>query len=364
MSDNIFKVYAHISPEGKLYIGMTSRSLNMRSGYQGKNYADNKELYLDIQKYGWNSFRHVILQDNLSESKAKSLEKYYISKYNSTNPKFGYNKTLGGEFHHTSQSTRDSLSTNSKRLWALDSFRSSVVEGNRQAKLNSSLSEDHKHKISEGLKEYYSTHESKRKGTHLTEEQKENLCGKQAWNRGLSKETDKRVASISTSLKGRKFTAVTKLAMSSSRKNKFESGYTPTWINNGQTETYVDLSVTEIPSGFKIGRLKNDKVLITNEITSKYVNKNELNHYLSIGWKTGFPESRKKKLSNKAQTFVYYYEGMKFGKADDLAKYLRNNGYPKIVPSTITSLLRNGPSKNSIYKQLYTKISRKLKDEN
>lgn len=363
MSDK-FIVYAHISPEGKVYVGMTSKSLEVRSGYRGHNYLSNVEFYADITKFGWDSFKHLILLDNLSESSAKKYESYYIQKFNACNPDHGYNKTLGGEFHEPSELTRKRISESSKKLWKDDNFRYSVIQGNRKAKLGTSLSNDHKAKISNGMKRYYSNHESKRKGTHLTDEQKARLRGRKSWNKGLSKETDMRVNAISDSLKGRNFSESTRLAMSNSRKSKFKNGYKPVWINNGTAEAYIDLSKSEIPSGFKVGRLKRNRVLVTNEVISKYVNKEEVSEYLSNGWHLGFSKERKQSLSNKAQTFVYFYKDKSFNKAGDLAEYLRNNGYPKIVSSTITSLLRNGPSKNSIYKQLYNEISRKPKHEN
>ena len=46
-----FKVYIHTSPNGKVYIGITSRDAEKRWN-NGHNYKPNKHFYSAIQKYG------------------------------------------------------------------------------------------------------------------------------------------------------------------------------------------------------------------------------------------------------------------------------------------------------------------------
>lgn len=91
-----YKVYMHKNQiNGKVYIGQTSKSLNRRWG-NGKCYATCPYFNHAIEKYGWDNFDHLLLNDNLSKDEADELEKYYIQKYESYNPEHGYNISLGG----------------------------------------------------------------------------------------------------------------------------------------------------------------------------------------------------------------------------------------------------------------------------
>lgn len=91
-----WKVYIHVFPNGKRYIGITSRQVEKR-WKNGNGYYNHKLLYNAIKKYGWENIDHVILFDNLSEVEAKQKEKELIQKYNTFNKEYGYNLTLGGD---------------------------------------------------------------------------------------------------------------------------------------------------------------------------------------------------------------------------------------------------------------------------
>ena len=88
-------VYKHTSPSGKVYIGITCQNPKYRwangNGYKGQGF------YYAIQKYGWENFKHEILEENLTEEEACEKEKVYIKLYNSRNKNYGYNRTNGGE---------------------------------------------------------------------------------------------------------------------------------------------------------------------------------------------------------------------------------------------------------------------------
>lgn len=89
-------VYCHTSPNGKKYIGITSRSPETR-WENGKGYKANKHFSSAINKYGWENFKHKILLEVFSKDDACDAEKRFIEEFDSANPKKGYNKTLGGE---------------------------------------------------------------------------------------------------------------------------------------------------------------------------------------------------------------------------------------------------------------------------
>lgn len=87
---NNYTVYCHKNiADNKLYFGITSLTLNNRWGTKGQGY-----------------------KNNLPEACAKTLEKILIYKYNTRNPKYGYNLTDGGDGtcgYSFSQDYKDSL---------------------------------------------------------------------------------------------------------------------------------------------------------------------------------------------------------------------------------------------------------------
>ena len=93
----MYKVYKYTSPSNKIYIGITSKTLNERAKYNGCGYDNCTAFGRAIKKYGWENFTSEILAQELTEDEAKRLEKYYIKLYNTTNPEKGYNISAGGD---------------------------------------------------------------------------------------------------------------------------------------------------------------------------------------------------------------------------------------------------------------------------
>lgn len=95
-SKPIFSIYLHRAPNGKVYVGITRQNAERR-WQSGKGYITQKLFYRAITKYGWESFTHEILESGLTEAEACEKEQFYIKKYNSNDPQFGYNATQGGD---------------------------------------------------------------------------------------------------------------------------------------------------------------------------------------------------------------------------------------------------------------------------
>ena len=93
---DLYSVYIHTFPNGKVYIGITSQKPEQR-WQNGNGYKFNKHLNNAIKKYGWENVKHDILFSKLTMQDAKSKEIYLIDKYQSANSKFGYNISLGGD---------------------------------------------------------------------------------------------------------------------------------------------------------------------------------------------------------------------------------------------------------------------------
>lgn len=105
----MWKIYKHTllvdcEQKGWSYIGQTCQKLYKR-WQNGKGYCDGRNTLFEkaIKQYGWNSFSHEILEDNIpSKEIANEREAYWIKYYN-TCVEFpnsqGYNLTSGGEYY-------------------------------------------------------------------------------------------------------------------------------------------------------------------------------------------------------------------------------------------------------------------------
>lgn len=92
----MYKVYCHIFPNGKVYIGITKNTLMQRWG-NGKNYDTCILVHRAIQKYGWDNIEHRLLDVASTKEDAEEKERYWIKKYNSTDMEYGYNILPGGD---------------------------------------------------------------------------------------------------------------------------------------------------------------------------------------------------------------------------------------------------------------------------
>lgn len=88
-------VYIHIIPNNKKYIGVTTKPVKDR-WKNGWGYFGQKHFFNAISKYGWDNIEHKVFEVD-TESEMFYLERYLISYYQTTNPKYGYNKSTGGE---------------------------------------------------------------------------------------------------------------------------------------------------------------------------------------------------------------------------------------------------------------------------
>lgn len=93
--NNKWKVYIHISPNNKYYVGITSQELKRRWGINGIRYKFHEKFYNSILKYGWDNFEHELIADNLTEKEACGMEIMLIKLLESTTNK-GFNISKGG----------------------------------------------------------------------------------------------------------------------------------------------------------------------------------------------------------------------------------------------------------------------------
>ena len=171
-----YTVYMHITPNGKRYIGITSKKPEYRWN-GGKGYKANEHFFNAILKYGWDNIEHIIIAENLSKDSACALEQELIAKYDTTNQQKGFNHSIGGE----------SGSLGAKRSQEYCEKISASKKNKATWAKGKQFSQEHCKKISQALT-----------GKHLSEEAKQKLSiahkGKTTWIKGktMSDETRKK----------------------------------------------------------------------------------------------------------------------------------------------------------------------------
>lgn len=97
ITNGTWAVYYHINKtNGKIYVGITSKTKPEERRRNGKGYYDTPHFKHAIEKYGWGNFEHVIFGKNLTEDEACNMEKLLIKELQTTNPQYGYNISYGG----------------------------------------------------------------------------------------------------------------------------------------------------------------------------------------------------------------------------------------------------------------------------
>lgn len=132
-------VYMHKNKiNGKVYIGITKQKPEYRWG-DGEGYK-NQMFYKAIQKYGWQSFEHIILFENLSKIQAEQKEIELIKEYESHCSKKGYNIL----YDTNKNKTERNLQKKRKQREVKEITREKL----RKANLGKHLSKDTKLKLS------------------------------------------------------------------------------------------------------------------------------------------------------------------------------------------------------------------------
>lgn len=97
----------------KVYIGLTTTSIEQRwKGHLTESKKNTKHLYSSIRKYGIENFKIEKIDSSNDFKKLGELERFYIKKYNSSDPKFGYNNTKGGESNQLDGNPKTKLTVN------------------------------------------------------------------------------------------------------------------------------------------------------------------------------------------------------------------------------------------------------------
>ena len=145
-------IYAIVNTTNdKVYIGQAQdiekRWKKHKWGLENKKH-NNKHLENSYHKDGKENFNFIILHQ-CSEDDLNYYETKYISIYETTNPKKGYNKTYGGEGGKPTKETRKKMSECHKGKKHTEEQRKKISEANKGRKHK----EESKKKMSESRKD-------------------------------------------------------------------------------------------------------------------------------------------------------------------------------------------------------------------
>jgi group I intron endonuclease len=257
METSNFVIYKHTAPNGKAYIGQTN---NYQARTNRHKWTNNqcRAFANAINKYGWDSFTHHILIDELSLQEANDWESFYIFIYNTLSPN-GYNLRSGGNNSTPCEETKRILSERNKgkkhsdeskakmslsqknRLPATEETRKKISLANtgNKKKVTHKLTDSHKAKI--GMAH---------KGKILSEATKEKLRVYHTGKRH-SEESKKKMSEASKGRKpnlGIKPSDETKEKMSLSqraRTTKSESGYKGVGFHKRSSKWRAEIKVNQ-----------------------------------------------------------------------------------------------------------------------
>ena len=234
----MYTLYMHKFPNNKVYIGITSKPVEVRWRNVYNRYFTNA-----VDKYGWDNIQHIILAENLSKKWACKLEQDLIWKYQSNNRKYGYNITSGGDGgwgHHVSKDARKKIGSANSR----------ALRGRK-------LSETTKQKISAATKGKIVSDETRKK-------LREANLGRVSPNKGVPMSQEQK-EKISNARKG--------FIMSQQQKDKLRLAHLG--------------KVTSEDTKKKLSRVSRGRYYVNNGVENKRVFEYELDDYLNRGYVRG-----------------------------------------------------------------------------
>ena len=168
---SIYSVYIHTNKvNGKRYIGVTEKDPKERWA-NGNGYRNNPYFNAAIKKYGWDNFEHFILEVG-SEELMYQLEQQYIAYYKTTDRRYGYNISPGGDKGHNLGKNSGSKEY---RKYYVDKW---YKEHREEQKIKfKQYKESHKEQVKEGKSRWYKGHceEVKLKSKQYRESHKEQI---------------------------------------------------------------------------------------------------------------------------------------------------------------------------------------------
>lgn len=182
----------------KIYIGQTI--------YEDPKYlGSGKLLKMSLKKYGRENFKKEIIETCLKKEDLSQKEIYWIDKFNSRDPKIGYNMAKGGSSFYVTEESRNKISSSLKGKYVGENaFRYGIELTDNHKKIISKsnkgkkLSNETRKKMSESKKGIEHSLESRKKmsdahsGKILSNKHK-NKIGDSLINRKFSNESIEKI---------------------------------------------------------------------------------------------------------------------------------------------------------------------------
>ena len=181
-------IYMHINKiTFHKYIGQTIYDwceVYRRFGKYGEGYSKSDSLMgRAVRKYGWESFYHICLLDNVAEDDLDEWEIFYIDLYDTRYN--GYNILPGGKGYENKSEVRKSISESLKEFYSQDWAREYQSEVHKRE----NLSEETRRKLSLSKSgknhHYYGKTLSEEHRRHMSEAHKGSVHSEE-WNRKIS----------------------------------------------------------------------------------------------------------------------------------------------------------------------------------
>lgn len=163
----MYCLYIHTNKiNGKRYVGITGYSNPKRRwGVNGCKYDSSPRFLNAIKKYGWDNFEHEIRLTNLTKEEAKERERFYISLFRTTDDRFGYNISKGGE-------SNDQGKKSGSPEYDRNRYANNPELRMKKKALAKAYYESHKEQKKEYSKEYRNTSQSKEQHRRYYQEHK------------------------------------------------------------------------------------------------------------------------------------------------------------------------------------------------
>lgn len=170
----MYSIYQVSGPEGRLYIGYTKFSPEIRWKHHLKNTKNTKltgYFYNAIRKHGPDKFRVFLLDVAKTKSEAKKIEQLYIRLLRANDPEFGYNSTSGSEGVEYTAEVLQKMSLKSKENWKKPSYREKFKHKKRGSHTGILTSLETKQKISSSVLSWYSKNKNARYRMDISDQQ-------------------------------------------------------------------------------------------------------------------------------------------------------------------------------------------------
>lgn len=281
--------------DGRVYIGKRQKSY-----FDKYYYGSGKHLINAIKKYGKNNFSVEILEWCENKEQLNSREKYWISEYNSRDCKIGFNIAKGGEggighktgeFHH-SEDTKKLISSKNKGKSSPIKNKIAIYDKSNDTVIYIKLEEWPLYKnygwvrFNPKAKQSNYTYMIDLEGNN---KQVDNYEVDHYLSLGYTLGRNWKPCEGIKQSKDWVDSRVSKTKLKLTNKRHINNGYENKYIDKDELDYYLSLGWVEgeIKNKENLGKHSANRVWINNSNICKFILNEELDDYLNDGWVKG-----------------------------------------------------------------------------